>query len=113
MRGFPKIRKGHYMFGWDWGPRLPDAGIWKAVELCPVQSARLTRSYISQEWNDDLSSVKISVKAKLEAVENGGLSKERDFTCAENEKYVLNISIVDPEGKTIIDKADASLTLLA
>ena len=108
MRGFPKIRKGHYMFGWDWGPRLPDAGIWKAVELCPVQSARLTRSYISQEWNDDLSSVKISVKAKLEAVENGGLSKERDFTCAENEKYVLNITIVDPEGKTIIDKADAS-----
>ena len=29
MRGFPKIRKAHYMFGWDWGPRLPDAGIWK------------------------------------------------------------------------------------
>ena len=25
MRGFPKIRTGHYMFGWDWGPRLPDA----------------------------------------------------------------------------------------
>ncbi len=28
MRGFPGIRKGHYMFGWDWGPRLPDAGLY-------------------------------------------------------------------------------------
>ena len=27
MRGFPYLRKAHCMFGWDWGPRLPDAGI--------------------------------------------------------------------------------------
>ena len=27
------IRKAHYMFGWDWGPRLPDAGIWRPARL--------------------------------------------------------------------------------
>lgn len=27
MKGFPNLRKAHCMFGWDWGPRLPDAGI--------------------------------------------------------------------------------------
>ena len=27
MVGFPHIRKAHCMFGWDWGPRLPDVGI--------------------------------------------------------------------------------------
>lgn len=27
MDGFVHIRKAHYMFGWDWGAHLPDAGI--------------------------------------------------------------------------------------
>lgn len=31
--GFPHIRKAHYMFGWDWGPQLPDMGIWRDVYL--------------------------------------------------------------------------------
>ncbi len=36
--GFPLLRKAHCMFGWDWGPRLPDAGIWRDIEL--IRSAR-------------------------------------------------------------------------
>ncbi len=27
------LRKAHYMFGWDWGPRLPDAGIWREAAI--------------------------------------------------------------------------------
>ena len=26
MKGFANLRKAHCMFGWDWGPHLPDAG---------------------------------------------------------------------------------------
>ncbi len=33
VAGFPHIRKAHYMFGWDWGPQLPDMGIWRDVCL--------------------------------------------------------------------------------
>jgi beta-mannosidase len=33
MPGAAYLRKAHYMFGWDWGPQLPDLGIWKDVEL--------------------------------------------------------------------------------
>ena len=33
MRGFPHLRKAHFMFGWDWGPRLPDQGIWRDVSV--------------------------------------------------------------------------------
>ena len=65
MNGFPKIRKGHYMFGWDWGPRLPDAGIWKDVELVRVDKALFTRTYIREEFSEDMSEVKISVEAAL------------------------------------------------
>ncbi len=33
MEGFPHLRKAHCMFGWDWGLRLPDAGIFRPVEI--------------------------------------------------------------------------------
>ncbi|MBQ3889881.1 MAG: glycoside hydrolase family 2 protein, partial [Lachnospiraceae bacterium] len=51
MRGFPKIRKGHYMFGWDWGPRLPDAGIWREMEVLAVKKAKLDSVYVRQKFN--------------------------------------------------------------
>jgi len=31
--GFRHLRKAHCMFGWDWGPRLPDAGVWRPIYL--------------------------------------------------------------------------------
>ncbi len=31
--GIPYLRKAQYSFGWDWGPKLPDIGIWKTVEI--------------------------------------------------------------------------------
>ena len=33
QHGNTYLRKAHYMFGWDWGPRLPDAGIWRDIYL--------------------------------------------------------------------------------
>ncbi len=46
--GFPHLRKAHCMFGWDWGPRLADAGIFRTVELLFVKKARLESVYVSQ-----------------------------------------------------------------
>lgn len=48
MEGAGHIRKAHCMFGWDWGPRLPDAGIWKNIELHILDSARITDFHILQ-----------------------------------------------------------------
>lgn len=33
MKGNQLIRKAHSMFGWDWGPQLPDAGIFRDIYL--------------------------------------------------------------------------------
>ena len=33
LKGTGFLRKAHYMFGWDWGPRLPDAGIWRPCRI--------------------------------------------------------------------------------
>ena len=48
MRGFPHLRKAHCMFGWDWGPRLPDAGIWRDIGLVGVECARIGGVHIRQ-----------------------------------------------------------------
>jgi beta-mannosidase len=43
------VRKAQYMFGWDWGPRLVSAGIWRPVSLIEFSTrildvhARVTR----------------------------------------------------------------------
>jgi beta-mannosidase len=52
MRGFPHLRKAHCMFGWDWGPRLPDAGIWKDIQLIGVNTSRIENVYITQEHTE-------------------------------------------------------------
>ena len=48
MVGFPLIRKAHCMFGWDWGPRLPDAGIWRDIRILGIQTARIRDVYVKQ-----------------------------------------------------------------
>lgn len=48
MTGFPNLRKAHCMFGWDWGPRLPDAGIWRDISLIGVDKARIQDVLVEQ-----------------------------------------------------------------
>ena len=49
MRGFPHLRKAHCMFGWDWGPRLPDQGIWRDVSLLGWEKTRILDVRVKQE----------------------------------------------------------------
>ena len=49
MEGFPHLRKAHCMFGWDWGPRIPDAGIFREVSLLGIEKSRFGSVYITQK----------------------------------------------------------------
>ncbi len=60
--GAGHIRKAHCMMGWDWGPRLPDAGIWKDIELLVLDSARITDFHILQRHDKD----KVYITANVE-----------------------------------------------
>ncbi|MFI3257706.1 MAG: glycoside hydrolase family 2 protein [Spirochaetales bacterium] len=62
MEGFPHIRKAHCMFGWDWGPRLPDAGIWRNIMLVGIQTARISNVYITQHHSKDNVDLHCSVE---------------------------------------------------
>ncbi|MCR5407149.1 MAG: glycoside hydrolase family 2 protein [Lachnospiraceae bacterium] len=111
MRGFPKIRKGHYMFGWDWGPRLPDAGIWKDVEFLAVKKARLDRIYIRQKFNDDLTGVELVPDI---SVKPAGCSDEIRWSdcagCKTGSDPLMGlravVTVIDPEGNKLYDKKD-------
>ncbi|MCL1819610.1 MAG: glycoside hydrolase family 2 protein [Oscillospiraceae bacterium] len=52
MRGFSQLRKAHCMFGWDWGPRLPDAGIWRDISVINIETGRIDSVYITQKHSD-------------------------------------------------------------
>lgn len=57
--GFRHLRKAHCMFGWDWGPRLPDAGIWRPIFLRTWDTARLENALMLQAHHDGVVDVNI------------------------------------------------------
>lgn len=57
--GFRHLRKAHCMFGWDWGPRLPDAGIWRPTFLRTWDAARLENAMMLQTHHDGVVDVTI------------------------------------------------------
>ena len=59
MVGFPLIRKAHCMFGWDWGPRLPDAGIWRDISVIGIDCARIRDVQVLQRHEEDRVTLEI------------------------------------------------------
>ncbi|MGN0593519.1 MAG: glycoside hydrolase family 2 protein, partial [Hominimerdicola sp.] len=64
MEGYTHIRKAHCMFGWDWGPKLPDMGIWRDVSLNAFNGGRISDCYYTQIHENGL--VRLSCKLNYE-----------------------------------------------
>ena len=65
MVGFANLRKTHCMFGWDWGPRLPDAGLWRPVKLLGIEKARVDSVYVTQKHKDGKVTLHFDVDADV------------------------------------------------
>ncbi len=82
MRGFPQLRKAACMFGWDWGPRLPDAGLFRDVYVLAFDEARIEQVYVTQEHQvtghdihgDQVSAVKVQVHTQIERTPAGEIA---------------------------------------
>ena len=90
MDGFPQIRKAHCMFGWDWGPRLPDAGIWKNVFLQGVEKGRLESVYVTQEHEEQ----KVTLYIRTEIASAGETQEDR----AKAQELSYRVTVTDPQG---------------
>ena len=62
------VRKAQYHWGWDWGPVLMCAGIWRPIRL-EVYSARLSDLRTDINIAPDYQSATICVSAEIESVE--------------------------------------------
>jgi beta-mannosidase len=95
LDGFPLLRKAHCMFGWDWGPRLPDAGIWRDIELAGFSIARIDNVYITQ--NHKKNGVELNLQAEFEAA--GGRPGESRSSGDKTAGLSYEVSVTDPQGR--------------
>ena len=62
-------RKAQYQYGWDWGPRLVTAGIWKDVNLNFWNNVSIENvSYNQLELNDDKAVLEFITTIKVDRV---------------------------------------------
>ena len=98
--GFMHLRKAHYMFGWDWGAHLPDAGIFRTVFLCSVSHGRIDSVYIRQQHEEN----KCTLKFKGDCIrETPGEYQWRVLvTAPDGQKYETALS-AEGEGQLVIE----------
>lgn len=83
MSGNQYLRKSHSMFGWDFGPQLPDMGIWRSIDLIGYSLVKLDDVLVIQ--HHEKKKVNLEIRVKAEMIERG--------------MYIIQGEIVTPEGR--------------
>lgn len=125
-------RKAQFQYGWDWGPKLNTAGIWKPLELIVWDDFKTENLYLNQiTLTDSIAEMSLiletnseeNVAYDLELFINDTLTNQyRDFNLNERdtfnfkirnpkkwwphnigEPYLYNIKVLIKEGNTILD----------
>ena len=96
MEGYPYLRKAHCMFGWDWGPKLPDMGIYREVTLKSFAKGRIENVYYSQIH--EKNKVTLNCKAEINMWE-GSSQAELKVTSPDGKIYRAKLD----EGKGSIE----------
>ncbi|MFX0074638.1 MAG: glycoside hydrolase family 2 protein [Candidatus Hermodarchaeota archaeon] len=103
--GVPYLRKAQYSFGWDWGPKLPDIGIWQPVELIGYEGLKIDSVYISQKFHynknvDNLSDLSQITDLGVMSVDLCfDISLDSNIPISELKKYGLHAEIRAPDGE--------------
>ncbi len=69
MMGNHLVRKAHSMFGWDWGPQLPDAGIFRDIYFEGFTGRRIFEVRLHQHHENDR--VKLNAVAEFTHASKG------------------------------------------
>ena len=97
MKNNQYIRKAHSMFGWDWGPQLPDMGIWRDIYIRGFNKASLENVKIHQKHAREQVEIYAEPFVKL----SDGI--ELSFREAQRKLPELNIhmELITPEKKNL------------
>jgi len=86
LAGFGYIRKAHCMMGWDWGPFLPDMGIWRPVYLVVKDSARIEELHVTERHEGGRVFITPTVKT--------------------DKRCTTRVTLTTPDGEQIVIKAN-------
>ncbi|AEF85330.1 beta-mannosidase [Treponema primitia ZAS-2] len=100
MAGSGYLRKAHSQFGWDWGPQLPDVGIWRSIFLEASGTARIGDVYITQKH--EKGRVDLRLKVRID-------TPDRRHFWAEDRRLCGRIRISPPSGSLIEQQVDLDL----
>ncbi len=91
MKGNGALRKAHYMFGWDWGPQLPDAGIFRNVYLSGCSTARFQDVRIRQ-YHDN-GKVRLDFDTEVKSLSDGSLCLKYEITAPDGVNKISENSV--------------------
>src|SRR5208337_370758 len=83
---FNFIRKMACNFGWDWGPTLVTAGIWRPIYLQAWNTGRL-KSVRPQVLRAEINGAKVKVLADIERAQNGPLTVTATLTAPDKKTF--------------------------
>lgn len=100
-------RKAQYQYGWDWGPRLVTAGIWKDVSLiCKNQNDVLIQNISTAKLNDENAELSLALfhksdktakyKIKIRNMQTGEYYFKTDVHLS-SENNAIHFSIQNPK----------------
>lgn len=108
--GVPFLRKAQYSFGWDWGPHLPDIGIWKSVEVIGYDEIKINSVYPRQSFTYNKDPLKIKDPNELTSLIiesvllNINIELNTDLEDIDASNYTIKILLTNPEGHSIEEK---------
>lgn len=101
VAGFQHLRKAHSMMGWDWGPKIPDSGIWRDIFIAGYNTARLDDVYIAQKHNT--GSVTLDVRVKHSLLSQQG-------ACPPDKEVTVMVMVTSPANRLIQSSLTAGRT---
>ncbi|MCK5200514.1 MAG: glycoside hydrolase family 2 protein [Spirochaetales bacterium] len=101
VEGFNMIRKSHCSYGWDWGPKVPDLGIWRDIRIASYDSARLSSVHISQEHENGM--VILQITPEIDHYRQNKLTVDVVLTGPDGSKDVFTISADTQSGYELAD----------
>lgn len=101
MPGYYYIRKAHCMFGWDWGPQIPDCGIWRDISIVGFNTARLDDVYVVQAH--EAGKVTLDIRARVEEWDTAALSLEAVITAPDGKELHTSANVTGFENHTTVD----------
>lgn len=90
IAGYAYLRKAHCMFGWDWGPKLPDMGIWRSISIRGYDAARIDDVLVTQRHAG--GTVGVTVRTALEIWDAA--------------RYTVRVRVTAPDG-SVLEKRTA------